>query len=175
MKCLLYLSISNFHLFWSHYPVPTVYYNLLIRMYDRLEIVLMICLHLMSYRICGCKVNYSKIFLSNGLNIQEFISRPKLYMMHSRILILLWVHVRCDNWRSFCCQMNAFGYFSNVAVIIGVLLLLLDASAGHLTKANYRPAAQRRSGSGNGYVDFGAHTGPLGSYGWYADFPANKN
>lgn len=134
------------------------------------------CLHLMPYRICGCKAKYLQIFLSNGLNIQEFVSRPELHIMDFRILILFArVHVCCDNWRSFCCQMNAFGYFSNVAVIVGVLLLLLHASAGHPTKSNHRQTAQRRSGSGNGYVDFGAHTGPLGSYGWYADFPANKN
>ena len=25
------------------------------------------------------------------------------------------------------------------------------------------------------YVDFGAHTGARGSYGWYADYPVRKN
>uniref|UniRef100_A0A8D8X7V1 Uncharacterized protein n=1 Tax=Cacopsylla melanoneura TaxID=428564 RepID=A0A8D8X7V1_9HEMI len=38
----------------------------------------------------------------------------------------------------------------------------------------------RQSGGGGGggqdsYVDFGAHTGQHGSFGWYADFPAHKD
>lgn len=76
-----------------------------------------------------------------------------------------------------CSQMIAFR-FSIVAVFACLqLLLLVNTVLGRPTKvitpSAAKTAAQRRSGSA--YVDFGAHTGPLGSYGWYADFPAHKN
>lgn len=69
--------------------------------------------------------------------------------------------------------MNMF----KVIIVAFIIWLQLSAcfSTKHPSKINQhkRTAAQRRSGSS--YVDFGAHTGPMGSYGWYADFPANKN
>jgi len=61
-----------------------------------------------------------------------------------------------------------------VAVLIYVQLVTENFAKGHMVKSNRVITTQRRSGS-NGYVDFGAHTGPQGSYGWYADFPVNKN
>jgi len=61
-----------------------------------------------------------------------------------------------------------------VAVFVCSQLIAGNSVKGRLIRSNKLTAAQRRSGS-NGYVDFGAHTGPQGSYGWYADFPANKN
>ncbi|XP_050057060.1 uncharacterized protein LOC114128223 isoform X2 [Aphis gossypii] len=68
--------------------------------------------------------------------------------------------------------MNSFQYI--IVVVFIWLQLLACFAVRHPAKSNEpKVAAQRRSGSG--YVDFGAHTGPLGSYGWYADFPANRN
>lgn len=65
----------------------------------------------------------------------------------------------------------------NLIIVAIIFWLQLSAcfSTKHQSKTNQhkRAVAQRRSESS--YVDFGAHTGPLGSYGWYADFPANKN
>ncbi|KAI5692308.1 hypothetical protein M8J76_014888 [Diaphorina citri] len=43
---------------------------------------------------------------------------------------------------------------------------------------NSESRLERQSGGGGGhdtYVDFGAHTGHHGSFGWYADFPAHKD
>lgn len=69
--------------------------------------------------------------------------------------------------------MNMFQF--TIVVIIFWLQLTECFTANHQTRTKKpkKAVAQRRSGSS--YVDFGAHTGPLGSYGWYADFPANKN
>ncbi|KAL5236240.1 hypothetical protein ACI65C_003650 [Semiaphis heraclei] len=71
--------------------------------------------------------------------------------------------------------MNAFQTFQFTIVVVFLWLQVFGCLAvGSPAKSNKpNAAAQRRSGSG--YVDFGAHTGPLGSYGWYADFPANRN
>lgn len=73
-------------------------------------------------------------------------------------------------------QMN--GLVRMAAVAVFVFLQLFACSAAKLPARPNKPsktAAQRRDGGGSGYVDFGAHTGPLGSYGWYADFPANRS
>lgn len=74
--------------------------------------------------------------------------------------------------------MNAFVHFAVFAVV--VFLQLFACTAVKLPAKPNKPSkaaatVQRRDGGGSGYVDFGAHTGPLGSYGWYADFPANRN
>lgn len=36
------------------------------------------------------------------------------------------------------------------------------------------PRDASQSDTGGEYVDFGAHTGARGSYGWYADFPVHR-
>ncbi len=38
-------------------------------------------------------------------------------------------------------------------------------SSSHFEQANFNPQA---------YVDYGAHTGHHGAFGWYADFPVHK-
>lgn len=73
------------------------------------------------------------------------------------------------------------GLFKFIMMVI--VFIYLQLVAGNFVKRspakvnkplNKLITSQRRSAS-NGYVDFGAHTGLKGSYGWYADFPANKN
>lgn len=65
--------------------------------------------------------------------------------------------------------------FTTVMVLVCLLIQFYCIALGHPTKMNKSPSKTSQRRSGSGYVDFGAHTGPLGSYGWYVDFPANKN
>ena len=55
-----------------------------------------------------------------------------------------------------------------------------DVLSRPLKNGNYQPLAQASSQfeqsnrfNPNAYVDFGAHTGNSGSFGWYADFPVH--
>lgn len=107
-------------------------------------------------------------FLCNQISI--FLNRPSrgpLILKNDNVLLFVFVFM----------QMNPIRFAIVVVLACFQLFVCSLANVGRPTRAN-KPAAmtaaQRRSG-GSGYVDFGAHTGPLGSYGWYADFPANKN
>lgn len=99
-----------------------------------------------------------------------------MYRVHLYLIIVVFRGVKMVTFCFDCSQMNAFR-FTVVAVFASLqLLLLVNVVLGRPAKVTAPTAAKtaaRRSGSG--YVDFGAHTGPLGSYGWYADFPAHKN
>ncbi|KAL4107551.1 hypothetical protein QTP88_017880 [Uroleucon formosanum] len=102
---------------------------------------------------------HTVVYYSLGIYYSGFLEQPQFAPI-SNIMYLI------------CLKMNTFMY---TIVVVFVWLQLFACFTDGSPKKSNKPSAAAQRRSGNGYVDFGAHTGPLGSYGWYADFPANRN